>query len=235
MIKDMFDTKDNLNYSKEDIFLNDSDKQKEIQPPIPLRDNNNIVKINDLVYLRVDNKSKNHYCFLEDEIYSDMLFSNLIILLNSMQEDETLTIDIMSYGGDISLMNMICSAIFRCKGKVITNIISFAYSAGSAIWACGHELKVSPNAHALFHMGLSGGYGRIDELAIQNNITYKFLNKLFNYFVSRGILTKEELNDIYMKKIDVILSYTQLKERIEIANNKGFINSLIPKETQNEE
>jgi len=226
MLKDMFDDiniTNDINVAEESIFLDKSDEI--IKSPLIKKDQN-IIEINDTIYLRINNNTGNHYCLLDGEIYQIHDFENLIILINSMTAGESLLIDIVSHGGSVSIMNVICSAIFRCKGKVITNILSFAYSAASAIWACGHELRLSPNAHALFHMGITFGFGRIDEIIVQNNITYLFLNKLFRYFVNRGILTEEELEMILVKKIDVILPYSVLKERIEIANNKKINNLL---------
>jgi len=226
---------DKINIATEDIFLNDEEKNKTI-PQVPLKGMEDNVTVNPLVYLKINNDTKKHWCFLDDIISETEFFQELIILLNSMEADEELIIDINSFGGDISLMNMICSAIFRCKGKVITNILSFAYSAGSAIWSCGHELRISPHAHALYHMGITSTSGRIDDVAIQASVIYKFLIKLFNYFVNRGLLTSEEFDMITLKKIDVILSHSELSERIKIANKqkRSMTLDIIEEEPANE-
>ena len=178
--------------------------------------------INKDMFLRINDRTGHHSCFLDDSISCTDTIRPLVLLLNGMTEEETIDIDINSYGGSIISMGLICSAIMRCQGTVNTNLLGFGYSAGSMIWACGHKLSVSPNTHGMFHMAIVGMIGRADEKSVELRHSADITTKMLKYCLNRKIITQDEFNNITVdKKEDIYIPYKELLARIEVINQEN--------------
>ena len=182
--------------------------------------------INRDLFLRINFKNKNHKCLIDDSITSIENSICLINLLNNMKDDETIEIDINSVGGSIVVMGLICSAMLRCKGKVITKNIGYAYSAGSMIWACGKELKLAEFSHSMFHMAITEVEGRTDEKSRELGHSSDTTRDMLFFCKNRGILTEEECHAIMNKKEDVYISYEKMSSRLEKINSFTSLSEL---------
>lgn len=174
--------------------------------------------VNRDLFLRIDLKDHKHYCFMDDSINTLDNSMCLIVLLNKMKQEDTITIDINCVGGSIVVMGFICSAILRCKGRVITNNLGYAYSAGSMIWACGHEVRLSTGSHFMFHMAITKIEGRSDEKSGELGRAADVTKYMLAFCKDRNVLTQTEYDLIVTQKEDVYITYEEMLSRVAAIN-----------------
>lgn len=144
-------------------------------------------------------------------------YYNLIKLLWSARDDDTIYLDIFTYGGQVETGCHIISAIQNTKAKVITRAYGLCCSIGAMIWAAGHQKEVTDNATIMFHMPSGGVFGKTaDNMEESRNVQDWFTE--FMTTITEGILTKEELANIIGCRHDLFIPAATMKQRL--AQNK---------------
>ena len=140
-------------------------------------------------------------------------YYNLIKLLWSAQENDTIYIDIFTYGGQVETGCHIISGMMNTKAKVITRAYGLCCSIGAMIWACGHEREVTDNATIMFHMPSGGVFGKTaDNMEESKNVQEWFTE--FMTKITKGILTDEELTNIISCRHDLFVPAATMRERL---------------------
>ena len=141
-------------------------------------------------------------------------YYSLINLLWSARDDDTIYIDLFTYGGQVETGCHIISGIQNTRAKVITRAYGLCCSIGAMIWAAGHEREVLDNATIMFHMPSGGVFGKTaDNMEESRNIQNWFTE--FMIKVTKGILTEEELKNIIECRHDLFIPASTMQERLQ--------------------
>ena len=140
-------------------------------------------------------------------------YYNLIQLLWTANEDDTIYIDIFTYGGQVETGCHIISGIQNTKAKVITRAYGLCCSIGAMIWAAGHKREVTDNATIMFHMPSGGVFGKTaDNMEESKNIQDWFTE--FMMTITKGILTDEELSNVIGCRHDLFIPAATMRSRL---------------------
>ena len=138
---------------------------------------------------------------------------NLLKILKSSKEDETVEIEMNSDGGDLFMASIIVSHILKTKANVICNLHIAQSSAGLVALACdvinpmpfsmfmAHEISWSSTG------SITTGKARYD---FATEYYYQFMEKLYSTF-----LTPEEFEQISKSNKTFFFTETQIKERLK--------------------
>ena len=78
--------------------------------------------------------------------------------------EEDIDVNVNSFGGEVDPAAQIYTMLRNTKNKVIVNIESSAYSAGTIIVMAGDVVRISPSAQMMIHKASSGAMGNSDDL-----------------------------------------------------------------------
>lgn len=78
--------------------------------------------------------------------------------------EEDIDVNVNSFGGEVDPAAQIYTMLRNTKNKVIVNIESSAYSAGTIIAMAGDVVRISPSAQMMIHKASSGAMGNSDDL-----------------------------------------------------------------------
>lgn len=215
---------------KVDIFqsldkISDEVAVEDIIPP--LKNSNEPILENDIINISqsvivtkniIDNK---YIVYLFGEItYNIKHYRILFDLLDSLTKIDEIEIFIDSYGGSVSSGLLICSAMRRCKAKIITHVLGMAFSMGSMIWTFGDELKLFPGAMTMFHNISSGYYGFIGNIQKEVAHTISIGTNLMELCVDKKVLTAEEVELILNDNRELFFTYDEMLNRISPKSKK---------------
>lgn len=120
-----------------------------------------------------------------------------LMYLDSLNNDP-ITIQISSNGGDIDGLNMILDAMDIIKSDIITINMGAAYSCAALILLSGTKGKryAFPNSRVLLHQPLSGTSGMMQtsDLQIKVNELQKAKNKIRELILKRTKMSEEEVD-----------------------------------------
>ena len=156
--------------------------------------------------------TETHY-YLVDEIRSALDYIELLNVLTTASQDDSIIIHINSNVGCLNTAIQIMSAIKGCEGHVTTIIEGVAASAASMIFLAGHSMSVAPHSCMMIHTWSSGSYGKSQELVSAIMFNNDRFEKLFDD-VYYKFLTKDELGSI-AKGMDLYLDTDQIISRIK--------------------
>ena len=154
---------------------------------------------NDLSNYIVNQVTSNVYKYnLDRDLETPDQYRDLIELLDTATENDTVVININVWGGCIYTMIAIINAIQASQAYVVTEIVH-ASSAGSFIALAGDDSVAMPYSHFFAHEVQSGSYG---DTSFQKNsleFLHKHQNQMFELY--KGFLSDEEINDLHLGKI----------------------------------
>ena len=78
-------------------------------------------------------------------------------------DDEDITVNIASNGGDVFAASHIYTALKSASQNVTVNILGLAASAASVIAMAGDIVNISPTAQLMIHKAMSGSQGNADD------------------------------------------------------------------------
>jgi len=140
---------------------------------------------------------KVYSCLISSVITGLQEYFNLLEILYSLEEKDTIYIYINSPGGLVSTGSAIASLIEECKGKVITCATGVCASAGSLIWSAGHECHAAPFAVFMYHMSSHFAQGNSRMIEQEAAAMVEFVRTVFlRAALEKGHLTEEEVNTI---------------------------------------
>ncbi|QBX25323.1 ATP-dependent protease ClpP, protease subunit [Streptococcus henryi] len=79
-------------------------------------------------------------------------------------EDEEITLDVASNGGDVFSASEIYTMLKASGKKITVNIQGLAASAASVISMAGDVIRMSPTAQMMIHKASNGTYGNSDDM-----------------------------------------------------------------------
>lgn len=85
-------------------------------------------------------------------------------------DDEEITINIASNGGDVFAASEIYSSIKSSGKNIVVNIQGLAASAASVIAMAGDVVNISPTAQIMIHKAMSNPQGNSDDLEHEANV-----------------------------------------------------------------
>lgn len=146
-------------------------------------------------------------------IMSPTEYYNLINILNTATDKDTVIIKLSSPGGSVEIGVIICNAIFNSKATVITQAIGITASIAAVIWCCGKRKSISPTATLMFHMPSSFTFGKTADIEEQSGHMQTYFKALLKSITSR-ILTDQEYDQMVNGRRDIFISYSELKARL---------------------
>lgn len=140
-------------------------------------------------------------------------------------EVDTIHFEILSGGGSMFIGWEIISLLEanKSKYKIITSVKGLAASAAFLIFCAGEERLIYPNAFLMWHETWSFSFFSFDTVSSSEEkarVMRLFQDNCHNYLIGRGLMTKEELDDLIEGVKDLWLTG---KEALE----KGFATGLI--------
>lgn len=136
-------------------------------------------------------------------------YADLINVLKTASEHDTVIIYINSEGGVLRMALQIANSMLNSRARVITSLDGEAMSAATIIFLAGHEHVINPHCSFMIHFYSAGAYGKGHELlsrvTFDNDSTEKLMRDMYKH-----ILTDEEIEsvvsggDIYMDSDELI-------------------------------
>ena len=168
-----------------------------------------------------------HHFYIYGDIEDDIeRYSDLLNILKTGSELDTIFIYINSGGGCMRMAIQIVNAMFASDCKIITSLDGEAFSAATLIFLAGQEYIVNDNCSFMLHTYSGGMQGKGSEMITQIEYYEGYARKVFGKFYEK-ILTEEELEDVIGGK-DKWLDSDELIERLERGkndvNNEGLDN-----------
>lgn len=165
----------------------------------------------------IDNTSIGKICF------------HLLYLLKQDEENESekrdfkrqpIQIYINSYGGEVYDMWALIDIIEKSKTPIYTYCTGYAMSAAFKIFLSGHKRFATRHATFMYHQMSCYRSGKYQDL-VEDRKEMDFLNlKNEEYVIERTKITKEYIDEIREKKIDV---YIHAEEALKL----GIIDEVI--------
>lgn len=111
-----------------------------------------------------------------------------------IEERKPITIQIMSYGGDLYQAYALISAILASTTPVITINCGVAMSAGLLILLAGHKRYAMKYSIAMIHSGSGGAQGTYEQMEEQQKNYKKLIDLMRNYIMERTTIDLKLFN-----------------------------------------
>lgn len=157
-----------------------------------------------------------HHFYLYGMIDDDIsMYSELLNVLKTANENDTVVIYINSEGGVLRMALQIANAMLSTQARVVTSLDGEACSAATIIFLAGHEYIVNPNCTFMIHFYSGGAWGKGHELEARVNAMGAHTSKLMKAFYDK-ILSEQELADVVSGR-DIYMDSEELLTRLEAA------------------
>lgn len=166
-----------------------------------------------------DGSGKYFICVIDTYVESPDNFFELIQLLYTASENDTIHIKIYTYGGWVETGLNIIQAIFNSRAHVITDAIGICASIGAVIWCCGKERRISKSASLMFHMPSGFAFGKSQDIAEENAIIVTWFKDLLRR-ITIGILDDNDIDEVVNKRKDLFVLGEVVNERIKLYKQK---------------
>jgi ATP-dependent protease ClpP protease subunit len=147
--------------------------------------------------IKKNQTAQNFYnVYISGEITEPKDYIELIDLLKSSTEFDTIRVSINSCGGLVNSTIQIITAIQNSKADVTTAIEGEALSAASLIFLSSEQKEVTKGSYMLCHFFYGGAYGKGHEMVSYTD----FINQhYYSFFKSiyKGFLTKNEIKQLF--------------------------------------
>ena len=111
-----------------------------------------------------------------------------------IEERKPITIQIMSYGGDLYQAYALISAMLASTTPVITINCGVAMSAGLLILLAGHKRYAMKYSTAMIHSGSGGAQGTYEQMEEQQKNYKKLVDLMRNYIMERTTIDSKLFN-----------------------------------------
>jgi ATP-dependent Clp protease, protease subunit len=161
-----------------------------------------------------------HHFYLYGELEDDIeKYADLINLLKTSSELDTIIIYINSEGGSLRMAIQITNSMIASNANVITSLDGNAFSAASMIFLAGHEYIINDNCSFMIHTYSGGLVGKGHEIGSQYEHIQEYTKKIFEKFYEK-VLTEQELKDVINGQ-DIWMDSEQLLERLDAQAKKA--------------
>lgn len=135
-----------------------------------------------------------HY-YMNSEVGSPQDYVDLLDVLNSASENDSITIHINSPGGRADTTIQLLAAMETCSAEITTILEGSALSAASMIFLKGDKMCVMPHATMMIHSWSGAMYGKSNEVYSHLEHNKKHYPQLMKR-VYGDFLTEEEYKSI---------------------------------------
>lgn len=133
-------------------------------------------------------------------------------------EDDEITLNIASNGGDVFAASEIYTMLKDSKKNIVVNVQGLAASAASVIAMAGNTVRMSPTSQMMIHKASVATYGNSDDLEHESDV----LNS-----IDESIAMAYELKT-GMKQTDILqLMATETWMNAKVAVDKGFADEIM--------
>lgn len=173
--------------------------------------------INELDTIYVKPSPQNFAYFIDGDIEEPSKYRELVQVLTSMSEDDSLELTINCFGGFLHTTTMLSNMIRSCDGHVHGVLNGVAMSGGSILLLSCHSVEVMPHSTLMSHTSHGYDGGKLSDKIRSIQSSDKQLRALYQdvYF---GFYSPEEIEDILEGK-DSYLEYDEICERLEKREN----------------
>lgn len=141
-------------------------------------------------------------------------YLEMLDVLDTATEDDSVEISIDTPGGEVYTAIAIVERMENCKADVTTNASGLVASAGTFIWFYGDKRIVSRWARFLFHCSSHGDMGRTLSIHETSEKMVKYMKELGLQMLGAGIITRAEYVAAFENKKDVELSAATIRARL---------------------
>jgi ATP-dependent protease ClpP protease subunit len=170
-----------------------------------------------------------YHFYIIDEIGDPLQYLDLINILKTAEEHDTIFIYLNTPGGSLQTSIQIIGAIRQCAGTVVTCLEGEVCSAGTLIFLVGDRHIVNANCTFMIHNYSQWIGGKGNEVALRVKYSEQYFSKLANDMYA-GFLTPDEIK-LVMEGKDFWMDSDEVTTRL-VARNE--IMSLSPSEALNE-
>lgn len=176
---------------------------------------------NNKINYYIQTKSLNiHHFYINGPIEDDIkVYADLLNVLKTSTEDDTIIIYINSEGGVLRMALQIANSMLSSQARIITSLDGEAYSAATLIFLAGHELIVNPNTTFMIHFYSGGAWGKGHELESRINYLGDHISKVMKSFYKK-ILTDQEMDDVISGR-DIYMDSDELLRRLDLIGNEN--------------
>lgn len=153
-----------------------------------------------------------HHFYIIDEIGEPDRYLDLINILKTAEQHDTIFIYLNTPGGHLNTVVQIISAMKQSNATVITSIEGEVCSAGTLIFLSGNKYIINPNSTFMVHNYSGGVIGKGHEIASQSKYRGEYAKELMND-VYKDFLTQQEIDDVLNGK-DIWLSSKDVIKRL---------------------
>jgi scaffolding protein len=140
-------------------------------------------------------------------------------------EDDEITLNIASNGGDVFAASEIYTMLKDSKKNIVVNVQGLAASAASVIAMAGNTVRMSPTSQMMIHKASVVTYGNADDLDHESDV----LNS-----IDESIAMAYELKT-GMNQTDILqLMATETWMNAKVAVDKGFADEIMFNESDDE-
>lgn len=147
-------------------------------------------------------------------------YMNITHILYTAEPGDEVVFNLYSYGGSVETGCMIINAIKNTKATVTTVAFGLCASIAAMIWSCGHKREVMPTATIMYHMPSGIVFGKTAD----NEEESRHIQEYFGEFmreVTKGILTKDELDKIINKRMDMFIPAATIQARLAVTKEEN--------------
>ena len=115
-------------------------------------------------------------------------------------EDEEITLNIASNGGDVFAASEIYTMLKSSGKRIVVNVQGLAASAASVISMAGDTVRISPTAHIMIHKASTGIVGNSDDLEHQSAVLNSIDESIALAYEMKTGLKQSELLELMAKE-----------------------------------
>lgn len=186
-------------------------------PPMP--------ELDSIKYFKQALQVSVHHFYMVDEIDEVGPYLEMINILKTAEQHDTIFIYLNTPGGNLYTAIQIISAMRQSNATVVTCIEGMVASAGTLIFLAGHKHVVNPNCTFMIHNYSHIARGKGNEVAIQVKHSEDYFAKLCRDFYS-NFLTDEEIETVVNGK-DYWMESEEVLARLGAENSASSVNALM--------
>ena len=166
----------------------------------------------------VKSRIREVHIIINGRIYSELAkYAPILNAVKNLDKSFIIRLFINSPGGALITTYALLSALNKSPAKLITHNIGLAASCGSLLLCEGDEIAISDNTITMFHNASGFFMGDVNQSALKATLCIRTIEHLTENFVTRGILTENEVKEIIKGK-EYWFTADQMRERLTASN-----------------
>lgn len=168
-----------------------------------------------------------HHFYIFGEIEDDInIYSDLLHVLKTSSEDDTVVLYINSEGGSLRMAIQIVNSMLTSRANVVTVLDGDAYSAATVIFMAGKEYIINPNCSFMIHNYSAGFIGKGHEIRTRVDHVNDQVAKMMRTFYEK-ILSEDEIDDVIAGR-DIWMDSDELIARLDKVEEE-IVKESVPK------